>query len=74
MSVIEEPVVTLTAFGEGRRLSRLARTPMTVEDVLKQHGVQAKGRRVAVNGHSVGLDRVVQDRDQVSVVPRVQGG
>lgn len=74
MSITEEPVVTLSTFGESRRLSRLARTPMTVEDVLKEHGVEAKGRRVAVNGHTAGLDRVVRDRDQVSVVPRVQGG
>jgi sulfur carrier protein ThiS len=74
MSVLEEPVVTLSTFGDGRRLSCLSRRPMTVEDVLREHGVHPEGRRVAVNGHTAGLDRVVQDRDQVSVVPRVQGG
>ena len=70
----EEAVVTLSTFGESRRRSRISRSPMTVSDLLSEHGVEAKGRRIALNGHVADPTDVVKDRDQVSVVPRVQGG
>lgn len=73
MSATEEAVVTLSTFGESRRRSRISR-PMTVSDLLSEHGVEAKGRRIALNGHVADPTDVVKDRDQVSVVPRVQGG
>ena len=70
----EEAVVTLSTFGDARRRSRISRSPMTVSDVLNEHGVEAKGRRIALNGHVAGPNDVVKDRDQLTVVPRVQGG
>jgi len=74
MSTVLEQRVTLSTFGEGRRTSRLTRPSTTVGDVLGEHGVDARGRRVALNGHVADLDRVVRDRDELTVVPRVQGG
>ena len=74
MTTTEEAVVTLTTFGEGRRQSRISRSPMTVADVLSEHGVDAKGRRIALNGHVAGPDDVVKERDQLTIVPRLQGG
>jgi sulfur carrier protein ThiS len=74
MSTTLEPSVTLCTFGEDRRQSRIKSPAMTVAELLAEHGVAPKGRRVARNGHAVGLDTVVRPDDQISVVPRVEGG
>ncbi len=69
----KDSVVTLSTFGEGRRHSRLS-PPMTVAELLAEHGVESNGRRVAVNGNVAGLDDLLKSEDEVTVVPRVQGG
>lgn len=74
MSATEEAVVTLSTFGVGRTVSRVSHPSMTVSDVLNEHGVDVEGRRIAVNGHNADLDSIVRERDQLTVVPRVQGG
>ena len=65
--------VTLTAFGHGRFESSVA-PDMTVSDVLREHGVQTNGHRVALNGHGATLDTPVKEQDQLTVIPRVVGG
>jgi sulfur carrier protein ThiS len=46
----------------------------TVGLALQEAGVESRGRRVAVNGHPVDLGVGVMEDDEVTVVPRVQGG
>jgi sulfur carrier protein ThiS len=66
--------VRVTAFGEGRRELALPGRQATVDDVLSAAGFEAKGRRVAVNGHAADARTTVREGDEVTVVPRVQGG
>jgi sulfur carrier protein ThiS len=70
----EDAVVTLTAFGQGRYRSKWSGTGMTVAEVLHEHGVEPDGRRVAVNGHRAGATTTLIEGDELTVVPRVQGG
>jgi sulfur carrier protein ThiS len=70
----EEPVVTMTAFGQGRYRSRWSGASMTVAEVLHEHGVAADGRRVALNGHAADGSTTLTVGDELTVVPRVQGG
>jgi len=71
--MLEEAVVTVTAFGEGRYHSRWREPAMSVADVLGDHGLTANGRRVALNGHRVDLATPVVVGDELTLIPRVQG-
>ena len=66
--------VTVTSFGEGRFDARVPMHAATVAAVLESVGVEARGRRLALNGHSAAATVGVVEGDQVTVVPRVQGG
>lgn len=70
----ERDEVTLTVFGDRRYTSRWPGTDLRVEDVLAEHGVDVGGRRVARNGHTADLTTVVTAGDELTLVPRVQGG
>jgi sulfur carrier protein ThiS len=70
----KEPVVTMTAFGRGRYRSAWSGPGLTVADVLGEHGVEPNGRRVAVNGHGADGATTLLAGDELTVVPRVQGG
>ena len=59
---------------DGRFDVPLPAGPATVADVLRPHGVEAAGRRLAVNGKPAGLGTGVLEGDEVSLVPRVMGG
>jgi len=65
--------VRITEFGGSRYESRPTGGTATVEAVLREHGVEPNGRRIAVNGHAAGLNTPVVLGDEVTVVPRVQG-
>lgn len=71
--LLKEPEVTVSVFGDRRYRSKIG-AATTVADLLGEHGVETRGRRVAVNGHSVGVDAPVHVGDELTVVPRVQGG
>ena len=66
--------VTLSVFGDRRYSMLWPGTNLTVADVLSETGVDPGGRRVAKNGHSAGVDTVVLPGDELTLVPRVQGG
>jgi sulfur carrier protein ThiS len=66
--------IGITAFGTGRFQHEPGEGRTTVADAMRAHGVQTEGRRVAVNGHPASLDADVLVGDEVTVVPRVQGG
>jgi sulfur carrier protein ThiS len=66
--------VNVTSFGQGTFKSRVAGGRTSVGEVLEEHGVEVEGRRIAVNGHHADASTTVLEGDQVSVVPRVQGG
>ena len=66
--------VRITEFGKARYESRLAGGTATVEDVLREHGVERGGRRVAINGHPVTSEAPVVAGDEITVVERVVGG
>ena len=66
--------VRITAFGAGRFQFHPLVEGATVADALRAHSVQAEGRRVAINGHPTRLDAGVREGDELTVVPRVQGG
>ena len=66
--------VTLSVFGDGRYVTTWPGTELTVADVLAEHGVDVGGRRVAKNGITSGVDAVVRPGDELTLVPRVQGG
>ena len=66
--------VRVTAFGSGRWDVPLSAGPATVADVLRPHGVETTGRRLAKNGHPAGTGTGVLEGDEVTVVPRVMGG
>jgi sulfur carrier protein ThiS len=73
MSTILEAPVTLSKFGADRRTSP-ATPGMTVADLLAEHGMAANGHRVARNGNPVALDATIHPNDELTIVPRVQGG
>jgi sulfur carrier protein ThiS len=66
--------VTLTVFGDRRYTTTWPGTHMTVAEVLARHNVDVGGRRLAKNGHLVAADAVVVPGDELTIVPRVQGG
>jgi sulfur carrier protein ThiS len=66
--------VRVTSFGEGRQVVRLPRREATVGMALQEAGVEPTGRRVALNGHPVSTGVGVLEDDELTVVPRVQGG
>ena len=66
--------VRVTSFGEGRKRVRVPAGTATVGSVLSAAGVSSDRRRVALNGHPVNLGAGVLEDDEVTVVPRVQGG
>ncbi|MHC4140623.1 MAG: MoaD/ThiS family protein [Planctomycetota bacterium] len=66
--------IRVTAFGTGRFQYEPKDQRATVGDALRTNGVETEGRRVAVNGHPANLDADVLVGDEVTVVPRVQGG
>ncbi len=80
------PRIHIRFFGPARDLARTAELSLDVEDnttVGQIAGVigenypelgRAVGIRLAVNREYVALDRVLQDRDEVAVIPPVSGG
>ena len=64
----------ITAFGEGRFEFPVMSGGATVADGLRAGSVETKGRRLAVNGHPADLGTRVRPGDEVTVVPRVEGG
>lgn len=66
--------VRVTSFGEGRRVVRVPAQEATVGLAIQEAGVETGGRRLALNGHPVDLGVGVVEDDEVTVVPRVQGG
>lgn len=70
----DESVATLSVFGGGKYRSKVSRTGTTVAEILGEHGVTANGRRLALNGHTTGTDSPVHQGDELTLVPRVQGG
>lgn len=66
--------VRITSFGEGRKRVHVPAGTATVGSVLNVAGVDSGQRRVALNGHPVSLGAGVLEDDEVTVVPRVQGG
>lgn len=66
--------VRVTSFGEGRKTVRAPAEGSTVGSVLNTAGVDSGRRRVALNGHPVSLGTGVLEGDEITVVPRVQGG
>lgn len=66
--------VTLTVFGDRRYTTTWPGTDLTVQDVLSEHGLDVGGRRVAKNGHAADLTTIVTAGDELTLVPRVQGG
>ncbi len=70
----ERDEVTLTVFGDRRYTSLWPGTDLRVEDVLAEHGVDVGGRRVARNGHAADPTTIVTAGDELTLVPRVQGG
>ena len=70
----ERSEVTLSVFGDRRYTTRWPGTDLAVADVLSEHGVDVGGRRLAKNGHRADLTTVVTAGDELTLVPRVQGG
>ena len=66
--------VRVTAFGEGRKKVNVPVKAATVESALNAAGVSTGQRRVALNGHPVSAGAGVLEDDEVTVIPRVQGG
>jgi len=66
--------VRIEAFGQGSYFLPTLEKSSTVGEVLGALGVAVQGRRVARNGHAADLGSSVMEGDEVTVVPRVQGG
>ena len=66
--------VSVTSFGQGRFEATLPAEGATVAAVLELHGLETQGRRLAVNGRTAGAGTSVLEGDEVTLVPRVQGG
>ena len=66
--------VRVTSFGDGRFDYQAPSGAATVEEALQSLGLEAKGRRVAVNGRSAGLGTGLVENDEVTIVPRIHGG
>ena len=66
--------VRVTAFGQGRKRVHLPAEAATVGSALNAAGVDSDRRRVALNGHPANMGAGVLEDDEVTVVPRVQGG
>lgn len=66
--------VRVTSFGEGRQTVRVPVPGATVARALGEAGVKAAGKRVALNGHPVDTAVGIFEDDELTVVPRVQGG
>lgn len=67
-------LVTVTSFGQGRCDVALPPGEPTVAQVLGLRGIETDKRRVAVNGHASGMTTVLEEGDEVTVVPRVRAG
>jgi molybdopterin converting factor small subunit len=67
-------LVTITSFGQGRYDVALPPGKPTVAEILGLRGVETEQRRVAVNGHASGMTTVLEEGDEVTVVPRVRAG
>ena len=66
--------VRITTFGEGRHEFAVMNGAATVGDGLRAGSIETKGRRLAVNGHPADLGTRIRPGDEVTVVPRVEGG
>ncbi len=65
--------VRITDFGNARYESEVGGDTLTVADVLHEHGVEAEGRRIAVNGHPASPSAPLVAGDELTIVPFVQG-
>jgi sulfur carrier protein ThiS len=70
----KDPEVTLSVFGAGRHRSRISGSGMTVSDVLREHDVKPDGYRLARNGNPATTTEIVREGDELTLVPRIQGG
>ena len=66
--------VQISSFGQGRYEALLPAPEATVAAAVGQHALETQGRRIAVNGQTAGLSTPVLEGDEVTLVPRVQGG
>lgn len=67
-------MVRLIDYGRGQQELELPGGRANLDEVLRRRGVSTAGRRVAINGSPAGPGAEVVEGDQVSVIPRVQGG
>ncbi|MGQ0720969.1 MAG: MoaD/ThiS family protein [Candidatus Eiseniibacteriota bacterium] len=73
-TVTKEAEVTLSVFGAERRRARVSEPSMTIGDVLRGHGVEPGEHRLARNGNPATATEPVREGDELTVVPRIQGG
>ncbi len=66
--------VHVTAFGQGKYDVDVPPASAVVGAVLARAGVDASERRVAVNGSSASMDASVIEGDEITIMPRVEGG
>ena len=70
----ENSMVRILEFGRTQHETEISEKGVTLGELLNEFGVQTRGRRVAINGRPAGGTDRVQEGDQISVLPRVQGG
>ena len=66
--------VRITSFGQGRFEYLPPEGGAQVREALDAVGVEYAGHRLAVNGHPTSAEAVVVEGDELTSVPRVQGG
>ena len=69
-----ESFVRVTSFGKGAFQFPMSDGRATVGEALRAHSVDVGMRRLAVNGHPAGVATPIEVGDEVTVVPKVQGG
>jgi hypothetical protein len=72
--MLDTETVTLSVFGAGKYRSRVQGSRTTAGDVLREHGVKPGAHRLARNGHTTTSEALVVEGDELTLVPRVQGG